>query len=118
MNDEEYAKSIDIAERRLIAEERLFQEDDGNNLVQAGPRSNDDLFLWDAMIVGPTGTIWEGGVFKLEMRFPKDFPSKPPSAKFKTNVFHPNVSVDGRLDIVNIMSWKSKMSVYSILITI
>lgn len=45
---------------------------------------------WNAVIFGPEGTIWDGGVFRLTMEFSEDYPNKAPVVKFKTRLFHPN----------------------------
>ena len=38
--------------------------------------------IWEAGIPGKEGTDWEGGVFKVNMEFSEDYPSKPPKCKF------------------------------------
>ena len=43
-----------------------------------------------ALIQGPEGTPFEGGVFPAELRFPKDYPLAPPTMKFLGEIFHPN----------------------------
>ena len=65
-----------------VASKRLFQEyktlltspPDG---ITAGPISEDDLFLWEALIQGPEETPFEGGIFPAELKFPKDYPLNP-----------------------------------------
>lgn len=32
----------------------------------------------------------EGGFFKAHLTFPKDYPLKPPSLKFISDIWHPN----------------------------
>ena len=39
---------------------------------------------------GPKGTPYEGGLFKLEMKFPPDYPQKPPFVRLHTGIWHPN----------------------------
>ena len=58
--------------------------------ITAGPVSEDDMFIWEALIQGPEGTPFEGGVFPAELRFPKDYPLAPPKMKFLTDMWHPN----------------------------
>lgn len=45
---------------------------------------------WEAVLIGPTDTIWEGGVFRLVMKFSHDYPNKAPDVKFVTKMYHPN----------------------------
>ncbi len=39
----------------------------------------------------------EGGVFKLELFLPDDYPMTPPKIRFLTKIFHPNVDKLGRI---------------------
>lgn len=61
--------------------------------------SGDNLFLWEVAIFGPPNTLYEGGYFKAHMKFPQDYPYSPPSIRFLTKVFHPNVHSNGDLCI-------------------
>lgn len=47
-----------------------------------------------------------GGVFKLELFLPDDYPMTPPKIRFLTKIFHPNVDKLGRicLDVLKSMS--------------
>jgi ubiquitin-conjugating enzyme E2 I len=40
-----------------------------------------DLKKWDCGVPGKEKTIWEGGLFKLEVTFPDEYPTKPPKCK-------------------------------------
>jgi ubiquitin-conjugating enzyme E2 S len=48
-----------------------------------------------AELEGPTGTPFEGGLFKLRLTLGTDFPNSPPKGFFTTKIFHPNVSSSG-----------------------
>lgn len=54
-----------------------------------------DLFLWEVAIFGPPGTLYEGGYFKAHMKFPNDYPYSPPTVRFVTKMWHPNVYESG-----------------------
>jgi ubiquitin-conjugating enzyme E2 D len=50
-----------------------------------------------ALMEGPFGTPFEGGVFLLDILLPRDYPFKPPRITFETPIFHCNVSGSGRI---------------------
>ncbi len=39
---------------------------------------------------GPKGTAFQGGLFRLEVKFPPEYPSKPPFVRLHTPIWHPN----------------------------
>ncbi|KAJ8303997.1 hypothetical protein KUTeg_017580 [Tegillarca granosa] len=57
--------------------------------------NDDNLFEWEVAIFGPPGTLYEGGYFKAHMKFPADYPYNPPSVKFISKMWHPNVYENG-----------------------
>lgn len=83
------------ATARLRTELRKLQED-GLEGVILKPREN-DLLQWDVVIFGPPQTLYEGGYFKLLMRFPTEYPFLPPTVQFLTPMWHPNIYEDGRV---------------------
>ncbi|XP_076176727.1 ubiquitin-conjugating enzyme E2 R1 [Ptiloglossa arizonensis] len=59
----------------------------------------DDMFVWEVAIFGPPDTLYQGGYFKAQMKFPLDYPYSPPTIRFLTKVWHPNVYENGDLCI-------------------
>lgn len=56
------------ASRRLLKDlQKIQKEEDGG--INATPEQEDNLFLWEAIIEGPEGTPWEGGLFELKLEF-------------------------------------------------
>ncbi|KAL1438908.1 hypothetical protein MTO96_047643 [Rhipicephalus appendiculatus] len=53
--------------------------------VFVSPAEN-DMTLLHAIIVGSWGTPLEGGFFHLVLKFPSDYPSRPPHVRFLTGV--------------------------------
>ena len=106
------------ASKRLMRDLQLFKKEDleGINamLVEEG-----DLYHWVAYISGPDKTSWEGGIFKLTLDFKESYPSTPPSVKFVTPMFHPNVYKSGEicLDILK-DKWSAIYNVTTILLSI
>jgi ubiquitin-protein ligase len=41
-------------------------------------------------IKGPKGTAYAGGLFKLELKFPVQYPKQPPFVRMHTPIWHPN----------------------------
>ena len=77
------------AQRRLLQEYKALTNNPPEGIT-AGPVSEDDLLYWEALIQGPEGTPFEGGIFPAELKFPKDYPLAPPTMKFLGEIWHPN----------------------------
>ncbi|ANZ73900.1 Ubiquitin-conjugating enzyme subunit [Komagataella phaffii CBS 7435] len=61
---------------------------------------DDNIFLWNiGVMVLNKESIYHGGYFKGQMKFPLDFPFSPPTFRFTPAIYHPNVYRDGRLCI-------------------
>jgi ubiquitin-conjugating enzyme E2 D len=84
----------------------------------AGP-SNSDLYKWDATIIGPSDTPYEGGVFKLKMTFSQKYPFVAPNVVFKTKIYHPNIDSKGNicLDILK-DQWSPVLKIPKLLMSI
>ncbi|MBD3215699.1 MAG: hypothetical protein GF311_24015 [Candidatus Lokiarchaeota archaeon] len=41
-------------------------------------------------IPGPKGTAYDGGYFRLEVKFPNNYPKVPPFVRMHTPIWHPN----------------------------
>merc|ERR1712168_1456870 len=57
------------------------------------------MFLWEVALFGPPDTLYQGGYFKANLKFPSDYPYNPPSVRFLCKVWHPNVYENGDLCI-------------------
>jgi ubiquitin-conjugating enzyme E2 D/E len=106
-----------MALRRLQREYTEIQTSPIENCT-AGP-VGDDFFRWDAMIFGPADSPFEGGIFRLSINFPSDYPFKPPIVTFKTKIYHPNINAAGGicLDILK-SQWSPALGVSKVLLSI
>ncbi|XP_016949847.1 ubiquitin-conjugating enzyme E2-17 kDa [Drosophila biarmipes] len=80
---------------------------------------NEDLFRWTAGVNGPPGSVYEGGHFRLDIRFPASYPFRPPRIRFTTRIYHCNVDSRGAicLDVLG-ERWSPVMNVSKVLLSI
>lgn len=105
------------AQRRLLKDFSQLQKDSPEGIT-AVPMEN-DIMNWNAAIFGPDETPWEGGTFKLTMKFSAQYPNKAPIVKFVTCMYHPNIYADGSicLDILK-HNWSPIYTISAILTSI
>lgn len=106
-----------MAAKRVRKELREITKDALSN-CSAGPEG-DDMFTWSAVIMGPEGSVYHGGVFRLRIRFPPDYPFKPPKITFVTKIYHPNVNANGCicLDVLK-DQWSPALTITKVLLSI
>ncbi len=106
-----------MALQRITRELKALKEDPPAN-CSAGPLS-DDMFRWQATLMGPTDTPYEGGVFFLNIDFSQDYPYKPPRIRFDTKIYHPNINSGGGicLDILK-EQWTPALTLAKVLLSI
>ncbi|BEJ07353.1 hypothetical protein CcaverHIS641_0406220 [Cutaneotrichosporon cavernicola] len=94
--------------------------------LRANPLTNievetegDNLLLWNVTMIGPTGP-YEGGKFRLKIKFGYDFPFKAPSLKFATKMYHPNIDSDGNIciGVLKAEAWKPSTKMASVLLSL
>jgi ubiquitin-conjugating enzyme E2 D/E len=107
-----------MALRRLQKEHKDVTNDPPSN-CSAGPVSESDFFTWEAVIFGPDASPYQGGIFRLTIRFPTDYPFKPPIVVFNTKIYHPNINSSGAicLDILK-SQWSPALSISKVLLSI
>eukprot|EP00750_Incisomonas_marina_P012524 INCI16932.2.p1 GENE.INCI16932.2~~INCI16932.2.p1 ORF type:complete len:191 (-),score=31.15 INCI16932.2:449-1021(-) len=72
-----------------------------------------------AHIDGPQDSPYEGYRYKLEIFLPAEYPMKPPSVRFMTKLYHPNVDDVGRI-CVDILKdqWSPALTVAKVLVSL
>lgn len=104
------------SKRRLIRDFKRLSTDPPGGI--SGAPCADNLMVWNAVIFGPgeayrlgsdlnladipytpciADTPFEDGTFKLILTFDESYPNKPPTVKFLSKMFHPNVYANGEL---------------------
>ncbi|XP_029104030.1 ubiquitin-conjugating enzyme E2 E2-like isoform X1 [Scleropages formosus] len=86
--------------------------------VSAGPKG-DNIYEWRSTILGPPGSVYEGGVFFLDIAFTPDYPFKPPKVTFRTRIYHCNINSQGVicLDILK-DNWSPALTISKVLLSI
>ncbi|RMX87855.1 hypothetical protein D0869_02055 [Hortaea werneckii] len=136
---------MSLCQTRLQEERKTWRKDHPFGFVarpMKTPQGALDLKRWDCAIPGKEKTLWDGGLFKLEMQFPDGrIPNEAaevyatlthpssyyvltgnfPTGKFVPPLFHPNVYPSGTvcLSILNEEEgWRPAITVKQILLGI
>lgn len=78
--------------RRIAKEIEDTRLDTWSKVYLEPANGGDDLTNLEGRFEGPPDTPYEGGKFFVDIRLPTDYPFRPPLMKFKTKIWHPNVS--------------------------
>ncbi|KAH9619583.1 hypothetical protein KSS87_008265 [Heliosperma pusillum] len=86
--------------------------------ISASP-SEENMRYFNVMILGPSQSPYEGGVFKLELFLPEEYPMAAPKVRFLTKIYHPNIDKLGRicLDILK-DKWSPALQIRTVLLSI
>ncbi|CAD6185661.1 unnamed protein product [Caenorhabditis auriculariae] len=66
-----------------------------------------NLLNWSILLV-PDKEPYNKGAFRVNIKFPVDYPFKPPQIIFATKIYHPNIDEEGKvcLPIIAPENWK------------
>ncbi|KAI9334568.1 ubiquitin-conjugating enzyme/RWD-like protein [Obelidium mucronatum] len=109
---------------RLTEERKQWRKDHPFGFYARPDKNKDNslnLMKWQVGIPGKKDTPWEGGMYKMMLVFPIEYPQKPPRCIFTPTIFHPNVfqSGDVCLSIINEQQdWRPSITVKQILLGI
>jgi len=101
-----------------LKKELLEIKNDPPANISAGP-INENIYEWEAVLIGPEDTPYHGGVYYLSIYIPLEYPMKPPNIIFNTKIFHPNINGSGHicLDILK-NNWNPSLTISKILLSI
>uniref|UniRef100_A0A8C6GKA5 E2 ubiquitin-conjugating enzyme n=1 Tax=Mus spicilegus TaxID=10103 RepID=A0A8C6GKA5_MUSSI len=107
------AKLSTSAKRHMFYDSKWVPE-----ALSAGPKG-DNIYEWRSTILGPPGSVYEGGVFFLDITFSPDYPFKPPKVTFRTRIYHCNINSQGVicLDILK-DNWSPALTISKVLLSI
>ncbi|PPQ90146.1 hypothetical protein CVT25_012457 [Psilocybe cyanescens] len=85
---------------------------------------SDNLSIWKGSIPGPQGSVYEGGIFNVEIVLPTDYPyaarfPQTPKVMFKTRIYHMNISEQGNIciDILK-QNWSPALSLFKVMLSL
>ena len=108
--------------RMRITEEfdELNDDPDVNDLFGVSYWDSDsddpDIYHWKVTLMAPQGSLYEGGFFKIEIIFNKDYPESPPKVKFLTKIYHCNIdSYNGKICLNTLNNWDQSFKIGDVL---
>ncbi|CAG9760899.1 unnamed protein product [Ceutorhynchus assimilis] len=81
---------------------------------------NGNIYEWECQISGPPGSVYEGGVFILDLQIPPEYPFKPPVVTCRTRIYHCNINYNNGYICLDILSenWSPALSISKVLLSI
>lgn len=76
---------------------------------------------WIVNMYGAKDSVYENGIFKLQIELPDLYPLSPPKVKFLTKMYHPNITTLTGYICVSILekdNWVPSMTIYSTVLSI
>jgi ubiquitin-conjugating enzyme E2 S len=79
-----------------------------------------ELTSLDMLLAGPKGTPYATGVWRLHLDIPPTYPTAPPTAHFRTRLWHPNIDeATGAVCVETLKrDWSSSLRLRDVLVTI
>ncbi|KAH0476425.1 MAG: hypothetical protein KVP17_001329 [Porospora cf. gigantea B] len=103
--------------KRIVKETESLLKDPPPYIAAVPAADNPRYFTID--MLGPEGTPYERGNYKLELFLPEHYPMESPKIRFLTRIYHPNIDKLGRicLDILK-DKWSPALQIRTVLLSV
>merc|ERR1712098_160475 len=102
-----YIETWKMAPLNRLTKELKEINDAGLTAIKNLVADESNMMRWTGLLV-PNTAPYNKGAFRVEIKFPDEYPFKPPKVTLLTKIYHPNVDEKGQvcLPIVNVDKWK------------
>jgi len=92
----------------------IAELDGGKVAVTEFPSSSDLTKFF--VVVSPDTGFWKGATYRFSFTIPPDYPHKPPKVHCQTNIYHPNINLEGNV-CLNILreDWKPVLDINAVI---
>jgi len=92
----------------------IAELDGGTVAVTSWPNESDLTNF--CVVVSPDSGFWKGATYKFSFSIPPDYPHKPPKVHCQTNIYHPNINLEGNV-CLNILreDWKPVLDINAVI---
>ena len=108
---------------KLLEELESSEKGTGDMSISMGLVNSDDIFLtdWNANILGPPGTPFDGRLYELRVTAGNEYPNRPPTVRFISRINLTNVDQsNGEVtrDFPALQQWNRNMTLEQALVAI
>jgi ubiquitin-protein ligase len=78
-----------------------------------------NMFKWKALMRAPKNSPYDGYLYQFEIEFPNDYPNSAPKVYCKTDMYHMNISTEGRVCVSSVNDeWGKAKNISTVLLSI
>lgn len=105
--------------KRISREYGEVQQNPPAGFTVALPPTTSNVHTWHLTLAAPASTPFHPGRYGLVLTLPTDYPFKPPTLRFVTRLYHPNVTNDSLgnicLGVLKPDNWKPSTKIVAVL---